>query len=109
MAEYKKCCRYCGAHIFYLVNKNKKYVPCDNGSVRFIPDEGGKDLIYTPDGVEHRGEIVKGKQPGTMIGYSSHFVTCPVSDKERRAIDAKTAAKQKPKKTAPSYEQLSMM
>ena len=108
MPDYKKRCRYCGAPIFYLVNKNKKYVPCDSKSVRFIPDEGGKDIVFTPGGVEYRGEIVTDKQHGALIGYTSHFVTCPVSDKKRREIDGRASAKQKPKKTEASYEQLSL-
>lgn len=78
-------CKSCGAQIVWVKTKAGKAMPCDAHKVLGELDPNGKDILVTED-----GEVVKcntGMSCYTgkiVVGYTSHFATCPYADKHRR-------------------------
>ena len=53
-------------------------MPVNEQPVAFVPDQHGRGIFLTEDGVAHRGrEWRAGEKAYYDIGYVSHFATCP--------------------------------
>ena len=75
-------CRGCGADIAFIRTTAGRSMPVDPFSIVFVP-AGGPNTYVMPDGSVKRGREPKSNedQVETMIGYRSHFATCPAADK----------------------------
>lgn len=76
-------CRGCGQEIIFIKTTKGKTVPVNPDGVYFMP-AGGPKTYVTID-----GEVIRGRDPifgdkGTMIGYISHFATCPEANRFRK-------------------------
>ena len=76
-------CRGCGKDIAFIRTKAGKSMPVDADAVEFIP-AGGPNTYVMIDGSIQRGrEKHWDDMENGMIGYRSHFATCPAADKFR--------------------------
>lgn len=73
-------CRGCGKQIIWTQTVKGKSMPCDPEIIDFEPG-GGPETFVTPDGKVMRGKRAKS---GGMVGYISHFATCPQRDQFRK-------------------------
>ena len=76
-------CRGCGRQIAFIKTVKGKTMPVNPDGVYFTP-AGGPNNYVTLD-----GEVIRGRDPepddkNTMIGYISHFATCPEADSFRK-------------------------
>ncbi len=79
----KTCpCRGCGQEIAFIKMVKHKTMPVNPDGVYFIPDDGPNSYV-TLDGRIERGRDPKPGDTGAMIGYVSHFATCPEAGKFR--------------------------
>ena len=78
-------CRGCGQEIKFIRSKTGKYIPCDVRPRPFIRQERGMDSIVTDDGEVIRGQFIEDRAKADGIGYITHFATCPMAHKFRRA------------------------
>lgn len=78
-------CRGCGKEIAFIKTVKGKTMPVDPDAVRFIP-AGGPNTYVMMDGSIQRGRGLKhdDDNEGSMIGYISHFATCPNADDFRK-------------------------
>ncbi len=74
-------CRGCGAPIAFIKTVKGKSMPVNPDAVYFV--QGGEFNVVTLD-----GEVFRGRAPGpgedAMIGYVSHFATCPEANGFRK-------------------------
>lgn len=77
-------CRACGAEIGFIKTIAGKTVPVDANSLNFLPDPDGKELFVLVDGRTQRGTRVNEESNSSLIGFISHFATCPEADKFRK-------------------------
>ncbi len=73
-------CRGCGKLIVWTKMQSGKSMPCDPEVIRFVPGEGS-EMFVTPDGL-----LLQGKRDpqSNIIGYISHFATCPKANGFRK-------------------------
>ena len=73
-------CRGCGAEIAFIKTVKGKTMPVDPESVYFTPS-GGPETFVTMS-----GDVVRGarRKNGAVIGFISHFATCPAADSFRK-------------------------
>ena len=73
-------CRGCKKQILWTRTKTGKAMPLNPEAIRFTP-AGGPETFVTAD-----GNVIRGKRDGSgaVIGYISHFATCPEHDRFRR-------------------------
>lgn len=78
-------CRGCGQEIAFIKTVKGKTMPVNPESVYFIP-AGGPNTYVMADGVVRRGREPDRTDQGTptVIGYISHFATCPAADSFRK-------------------------
>ena len=74
-------CRGCGADIAFIKTTAGKSMPVDPMPISFV-QAGGPNTYVMMDGTVKRGKEPKWDedQVETMIGYRSHFATCPAAD-----------------------------
>lgn len=81
-------CRSCGAEIGFIKTTAGKTMPVDAKSVYFMPDPLATEVFVLPDGTVERGRhLTEDTAPlngEPVIGYVSHFATCPEADKFRK-------------------------
>jgi len=77
-------CRACGAEIGFIKTVAGKTMPVNAEAVYFIPESTAKDVFVMPDGtVTHGRATTENAEPlavEPVIGYISHFATCPKAD-----------------------------
>ena len=84
-AAFKKpnvcTCKACGAEIVWIKTVGGKNMPCDAGAERYRLDHKGTATFIT-----ERGEVLRGTldEDGNVVGYVSHFQTCPQADRFRK-------------------------
>ena len=79
-------CRGCGKDILFIKTAAGKSIPVDTEPIQFIPEEA-YDKFVMMDGTVQRGQAHDGDELDAerfMIGYRSHFATCPAADEFRR-------------------------
>ena len=67
-------CKSCGAEIFFVTNRNGKYMPLNAD----IEISDGTKTLWVDEQIEF-GKLEAGRK-----GYSSHFSTCPDALKFRK-------------------------
>ena len=72
-------CRGCGQQILWTLTSAGRNMPCDPRVIRFTA--GGDETFVTPYGEVKRGTRTEN---GPLVGYISHFATCPSADRFRR-------------------------
>ena len=73
-------CRACGKEIAFIKTRNGKSIPVNPESVYFIP-AGGPNTYVMMDGSVKRGRSPEyDDDEKRMIGFISHFATCPAAD-----------------------------
>ena len=77
-------CRGCGQGIGFIKTTAGKTMPVDIRPVRFT--RGGPEVFVMPSGEVIHGTSLMDSQadPDELIGYTSHFATCPASDSFRK-------------------------
>lgn len=78
-------CKGCGASIVWIQTVNGKVMPCDAALIQFVVSPGGSLKV-----IQQNGSMVSAEQeddPEKMdgVGYVSHFSTCPMAAKFRKA------------------------
>lgn len=78
-------CRGCDAEIGFIKTVAGRTMPVNAKSVRFVKGSGTETFVL-PNGEVVRGTSLQEGQadPNEMIGYTSHFATCPASDSFRK-------------------------
>ncbi len=80
-------CRGCGKEICFIKSINGKSIPVDPDPIRFLPEDNYEKFVMM-DGTVQRGVVVEGDeldaQRFLMIGYRSHWATCPAAEDFRR-------------------------
>ena len=78
-------CRGCGAQICFIKTVKGKSMPVDPLPMKFVPG-GGPETYVTEEGEVKRGRAAgwDSKYEKTLIGYRSHFATCPAADEFRK-------------------------
>ena len=77
-------CRGCGKEIAFIRTKAGTSMPVDAVAVEFIP-AGGPNTYVMLDGSIQRGRDMHwDDMEAGMIGYRSHFATCPAADRFRK-------------------------
>jgi hypothetical protein len=76
-------CKSCGAPIIWIRSFGGagKPMPCDQMPLRYRPDANGGSVLVTGAGRVVRGVLDPDSE---MVGYTSHFATCPHSAEHRR-------------------------
>ena len=77
-------CKSCGKEIFFIALTSKRIMPCDAQPIRYRKaqkKEPGALLLVTIDGKIARGIP---DQDSDLVGYTSHFATCPNADQHRK-------------------------
>jgi len=78
-----RTCKSCGAPLVWIETPAGKWIPCDEGLVRYKQDDAGRKAVVTQD-----GEIVKCEMEfeGLPTGMARlpHWATCPEADRFRR-------------------------
>lgn len=74
-------CRKCAAQIAFIMTTKGKPMPVNPEPILFMA-AGGPETF-----VDEKGRIIRGRRDpdGYMVGYISHFATCPAADSFRRA------------------------
>lgn len=76
-------CRGCGKEIAFIKTVKGKTTPVNPEPIYFIP-AGGPNTYVMIDGSIQRGrEPERMDRDKAMIGYRSHFATCPARDQFR--------------------------
>ena len=77
-------CRACGTKIAFIKTKAGKSMPVDENAVEFI-QAGGPNTYVMIDGRIQRGRDKHwDDMENGLIGYKSHFATCPAADSFRK-------------------------
>lgn len=78
-------CRSCGAEIGFIKTVAGRTMPVDAKSVRFAKGSGKEVFVLLNGEVVHGTSLQEGQaDPEEMIGYTSHFATCPAADRFRK-------------------------
>lgn len=78
-------CKSCGKQIKYIRMKSGSLMPVDSTDMVPVRPGGGKTVcIVTPSGEVILGDPVWRGHPEAVLGYVSHFATCPDAEKYRR-------------------------
>lgn len=78
-------CKSCGAEIVWVKTNKGQAMPCDSKKVMAAKDDKGKDLLVTPSGNVVRVNLAATiTENNVVIGYISHFATCPNANGHRR-------------------------
>ena len=74
-------CRWCRADIAFIKTTAGKSMPVDPLPISFVP-AGGPNTYVMIDGTVKRGREPKWDEDQVvpMIGFRSHFATCPAAD-----------------------------
>ena len=74
-------CKSCGANIIFIQTLNGKLMPCDERPIPYREDPNGSMMLVTGD-----GRVVKAKLDASsdLLGYVSHFATCPNANGHRK-------------------------
>lgn len=81
-------CKSCGAEIIWIKMKSGKSMPCNPRGIHYrkqvhgdVGCQGCMLTFVTPD-----GDVVVGQawEESELVGYISHFATCPNADKHRK-------------------------
>lgn len=77
-------CRGCGQGIGFIKTVAGKTMPVDIRPVRFT--RGGPEVFVMPSGEVIHGTSLMDSQaaPDELIGYTSHFATCPAAGSFRK-------------------------
>ena len=75
-------CKSCGANIIWIPTVSGKSMPCDAKPIPYKEDATGSLNLVTKD-----GRIVRAKADAKsdLVGYVSHFATCPNANAHRKA------------------------
>ena len=79
-------CRGCGKTIAFIKTKNGKSIPVDPEPVQFVRADEYQKFV-TELGTIERGRPMDGDELDAerfLIGYRSHFATCPAAEDFRR-------------------------
>lgn len=76
-------CRGCGKEIAFIKTEKGKTMPVNPEEVCFIPG-GGPNTYVLPGGRVVRGSEARNSDENTVMGYISHFATCPERDNMRK-------------------------
>ena len=76
-------CKSCGKEIIWIKMASGKNMPCDAGGILCREDVNGELTLVIKDGKMVRATRDKS---GDMIGYTSHFATCPNANRWRKEM-----------------------
>lgn len=80
-------CRGCGKPIAFIKTEAGKTMPVDPEPIYFLPEDDYHKFVMM-DGTVKRGRAIEEDETGlkkkAVIGYRSHFATCPAADDFRR-------------------------
>lgn len=77
-------CKSCGAEIRWIKMRSGKSMPCNPVGIRYregVQGDGCVLTLVTPDGDVTTGQPY---EKAELIGYISHFATCPFANQHRR-------------------------
>ena len=81
-------CKKCGASIIWLKTPAGKWMPANEGLVRYRQNDEGKDYVVTDRGEVIRCDIINEKLPlgefPTGMARVPHWATCPFADSFRK-------------------------
>lgn len=78
-------CRACGADIMFIKTVAGRTMPVNAKSVRFAKGSGTEVFVLPNGEIVHGTSLQEGQaDPNEMIGYTSHFATCPQAYKFRK-------------------------
>ena len=80
-------CKSCGAEIIWIKMKSGKSMPCNPRGIHYREQvHGDEECMLTL--VTHDGNVVVGQaceeNESELVGYVSHFATCPNANKHRK-------------------------
>jgi hypothetical protein len=84
MLSYVQICKGCGSIIKFIKTTNGKFTPCNTNRIFFYEDKNGKERLVTKDGKVVTGVLCASDHPNALVGYLSHFATCPNAKQFRR-------------------------
>ena len=76
-------CKSCGKEIIWIKTVSGKKMPCDAGGILYRPDRNGELTLVTREGSTVRATQDKDSE---LIGYTSHFATCPTANRWRKSM-----------------------
>lgn len=80
-------CKSCGSEIIWVKMKSGKSMPCNPRGIHYREqvhgDEGCMLKLVTPDGNVVVGQACE-ENESELVGYVSHFATCPNADRHRK-------------------------
>jgi len=78
-------CKSCGAKILWITTSNGRGMPVNADSLIPVRPGGTKSAcVVTPDGNVVLGDPTWRGHPEAVLGYVSHFATCPDAEKWRK-------------------------
>ena len=78
-------CKGCGAPIVWIESYNGRMIPCDATLIQFVVTPGGSLKIVQQNGCVVSAEREDDPEKMDGVGYTSHFSTCPMAAKFRKA------------------------
>lgn len=77
-------CKACGASIVWIMSSaNAKWIPCDEGLIRYKQDDAGQDVLISDTGEYIKCQLEFDGLP-TGMARMPHWATCPHADRFRR-------------------------
>ena len=73
-------CRGCGEPMVFIKSAKGRNIPCDPEEQTIKLTKG--TVVVTPDGQVLRGS--EATKNTSVVGYTSHFATCPAAEDFRR-------------------------
>lgn len=77
-------CKSCGAEILWIRTRSGRLMPVNRKRCFFIENRSGNETFVTEGGDVVRGARTAQKTLPAMVGYTSHFATCPNAAAHRR-------------------------
>lgn len=77
-------CKGCGRKIKWVKTAAGKNMPVDIEAINIMPSKTGHVVVITLSGNVVRGNLVMSGTPNAVMGYTSHFSTCPDAEKFRK-------------------------
>ncbi|MBQ3322354.1 MAG: hypothetical protein IJH05_05885 [Firmicutes bacterium] len=77
-------CKSCGADILWIRTRSGKLMPVNRKRCFFMKSKSGNETFVTEGGDVLRGTRTAQKTLPAMVGYTSHFATCPNAASHRK-------------------------
>lgn len=81
-----KPCNSCGAQIEFVTTESGRKMPLDATGYSVVPDDTAKTTYFRLDGSTFKARPFSIRDNvDTVIGYVSHFASCPHAKRHRKA------------------------